>query len=73
MCIRDRRGTNLHILKDLIKQSLPEGDHLFPDDSITDRSSRFLAAEIVREKLMRQMGDELPYSSTCLLYTSRCV
>ena len=58
------RGTNLHILKDLIKQSLPEGDHLFPDDSITDRSSRFLAAEIVREKLMRQMGDELPYSST---------
>ena len=58
------RGTNLHILKKIIKDSLPEGDHLFPDDSITDRSSRFLAAEIVREKLMRQMGDELPYSST---------
>lgn len=58
------RGTNLHILKQIIKESLPEGDHLFPDDSITDRSSRFLAAEIVREKLMRQMGDELPYSST---------
>lgn len=37
---------------------------MFPDDSITDRSSRFLAAEIVREKLMRQMGDELPYEST---------
>lgn len=58
------RGTNLHILKQIIKESLPEGEHLFPDDSITDRSSRFLAAEIVREKLMRQMGDELPYSST---------
>lgn len=58
------RGTNLHILKQIIKDSLPEGEHLFPDDSITDRSSRFLAAEIVREKLMRQMGDELPYSST---------
>ena len=58
------RGTNLHILKQIIKDSLPAGDHLFPDDSITDRSSRFLAAEIVREKLMRQMGDELPYSST---------
>ncbi len=58
------RGTNLHILKQIIKDALPEGDHLFPDDSITDRSSRFLAAEIVREKLMRQMGDELPYSST---------
>ena len=37
---------------------------MFPDDTLTDRSSRFLAAEIVREKLMRQMGDELPYSST---------
>jgi len=58
------RGTNLDILKNIIKGSLSEGEHLFPDDSITDRSSRFLAAEIVREKLMRQMGDELPYSST---------
>lgn len=58
------RGTNLDILKDIIYKSLPEGDHLFPDDSITDRSSRFLASEIVREKLMRQMGEELPYSST---------
>lgn len=43
------RGTNLHILKQLIHDALPEGDHMFPDDSITDRSSRFLAAEIVRE------------------------
>ena len=58
------RGTNLHILKQLIHDALPEGDHMFPDDSITDRSSRFLAAEIVRAKLMRQMGDELPYEST---------
>lgn len=58
------RGTNLHVLKHLIRDALPEGDHMFPDDSVTDRSSRFLAAEIVREKLMRQMGDELPYEST---------
>lgn len=58
------RGTNLHVLKQLIRDALPEGDHMFPDDSVTDRSSRFLAAEIVREKLMRQMGDELPYEST---------
>ena len=62
--VSDLRGTNLHILKQLIHDALPEGDHMFPDDSITDRSSRFLAAEIVREKLMRQMGDELPYEST---------
>ena len=41
---------------------LPESDHFFPEDQITDRSQRFLAAEIVREKIMRQLGDELPYA-----------
>lgn len=58
------KGNNIGELRKLIRSVLPEGDHMFPDDSVTDRSSRFLAAEIVREKLMRQMGDELPYSST---------
>ena len=41
---------------------LPEARHFFPEDQITDRSQRFLAAEIVREKIMRQLGDELPYA-----------
>lgn len=58
------RGNNLENLRKIIHGSLPEGEPLFPDDAITDRSSRFLAAEIIREKLMRQMGDELPYSAT---------
>jgi len=44
-----------------IGELLPETAHLFPDDQITDRSSRFIAAERVREKIMRQLGDELPY------------
>jgi len=44
-----------------IGQLLPENPYLFPDDQITDRSSRFIAAERVREKIMRQLGDELPY------------
>lgn len=57
-------GTNLDTLKKIVRESLPEGEHCFPDDSITDRSSRFMAAELIREKLMRQMGDELPYSAT---------
>jgi len=35
--------------------------HMYPEDQITDRSSRFMAAEIVREKITRQLGDELPY------------
>jgi GTP-binding protein Era len=58
------KGTNLDVLKKVIKGYIPEGEHYFANDSITDRSSRFLASEIIREKLMRQMGDELPYSST---------
>ncbi|WP_281757235.1 GTPase Era [Succinatimonas hippei] len=58
------RSTNLGDLKKLVFESLPEGPHCFSEDSITDRSSRFMAAELIREKLMRQMGDELPYSAT---------
>lgn len=58
------KGVNLPEVKNTIKKYLPEGGHMFDDDSVTDRSQRFLAAEIVREKLMRQMGDELPYSAT---------
>ena len=58
------RSTNLDDLKKLVFDSLPEGPHCFSEDSITDRSSRFMAAELIREKLMRQMGDELPYSAT---------
>ena len=39
------------------------GPYLFPEDQITDRSQRFVAAELVREKIIRQMGDELPYAT----------
>jgi GTPase len=55
------RNTNLDKLEKLVIQYLPEGKHLYPEDQITDRSSRFMAAEIVREKITRQLGDELPY------------
>ncbi len=41
---------------------LPVGPLYFPEDQVTDRSSRFMAAELIREKLMRTLGDELPYS-----------
>jgi GTPase len=40
---------------------LPENPWLFPEDQLTDRNARYLAAEFVREKITRQMGDELPY------------
>jgi GTP-binding protein Era len=47
-----------------ILKHLPQQDAIFPEDYITDRSTRFLAAEIVREKLMRALGDEVPYGAT---------
>lgn len=55
------RNTNLDRLEQLIIERLPEGVHFYPDDQLTDRSSRFMAAEMVREKITRQLGDELPY------------
>ncbi len=57
-------GQNLDTLERLVASHLPEGEHFFPEDQITDRSSRFLAAELVREKIMRQLGAELPYQIT---------
>ncbi len=57
-------GNNVDQLKQMARDSLPESEFIFPEDYITDRSSRFMASEIVREKLMRFTGDELPYSVT---------
>ncbi|AOT09186.1 GTPase Era [Pseudoalteromonas luteoviolacea] len=57
-------GKNIDMVKEEVKSRLPECEFYFPEDYVTDRSMRFLAAEIVREKLMRFMGDELPYSVT---------
>ncbi|WP_010484424.1 GTPase Era [Pseudomonas sp. S9] len=62
--ISAHHGHNLETLEKLVSSHLPEGDHFFPEDQITDRSSRFFAAELVREKIMRQLGAELPYQIT---------
>ena len=62
--ISARKGMNLDELEKQIKQLMPEGELIFPEDQITDRSSRFLAAELVREQLFRHLGQELPYSIT---------
>ena len=58
------KGENVDAIKKICFNALPEGDFWFPEDYITDRSSRFMASEIVREKLIRFTGDELPYSTT---------
>ena len=55
-------GKNLDVLQESIEELLPEGMAYYPDDQITDRTERFLVSELVREQIMRQLGDELPYS-----------
>ncbi|MES2153000.1 MAG: GTPase Era [Pseudomonadota bacterium] len=57
----------LDSLQGEIKRFLPENAPVFGPDDITDRSEKFLASEIVREKLFRLVGDELPYTSTVLI------
>ncbi|WP_417704270.1 GTPase Era [Rheinheimera aquimaris] len=57
-------GDNIDALRTVVQKHLPPCEFFFPDDYVTDRSMRFMAAEIVREKLMRFLGDELPYSVT---------
>ena len=58
------RKTNLSELEEKVRSFMPENNHLYPEDQITDRSQRFLAAEIVREKITRQLGAEVPYQVT---------
>jgi GTP-binding protein Era len=62
--ISARRGMNMEQLEAEITMLMPEGELIFPEDQFTDRSSRFLAAELVREQLFRHLGQELPYSIT---------
>jgi len=58
------RRTNFEQLEERINSFMPEAPHIFPEDQITDRSERFLAAEMVREKITRQLGAEVPYQVT---------
>jgi GTP-binding protein Era len=58
------RGHNLETLHTQVSGYLPFSPPFFNEDQITDRSQRFLAAEMIREKIMRQLGDEVPYELT---------
>lgn len=59
-----KTGVQVDTFQASIKELLPEGPHLFASDQLTDRSSRFLCAEMLREKIFRLCGQELPYSTT---------
>jgi GTPase len=61
------RGTQVDALMSAAASRLPEGERLYPDDQITDRSERFLAAELLREKLFRMLGLEVPYRAAVLI------
>jgi GTP-binding protein Era len=58
------KGIQVTEFEDVIAKLLPEGPALFPEDQVTDRSERFLVAELVREQLMRRLGQEVPYGTT---------
>jgi GTP-binding protein Era len=60
-------GDSLNILMDIIWKILPEGPKYFPDDMITDLSERFLAAEIIREKVILLTHQEIPYSTAVVV------
>ena len=62
-----KQNNQLDTLLDAIRPYLPEGEKIYPDDEITDRNERFLAAEIVREKVFRFTGEELPYSVSVVI------
>jgi GTP-binding protein Era len=56
------RDADVERLFGIVEAHLPEQPWLYDEDALTDRSDRFLASEIVREKLFRLTGDELPYT-----------
>ena len=62
-----RTGEGLEKLKHVITEALPEGDPLFPEDYLTDQPLRFMAAEIIREQILRVTREEVPHSTAILI------
>ncbi len=62
--ISAKHDKNIDVLRKHVREHLPQAVHHFPEEYVTDRSQRFMASEIIREKLMRFTGEELPYSVT---------
>ncbi len=58
------KGQNLPELEQKLTDLLPTNIHVFPEDQLTDRNERFLAAEIIREKLLKRLNAEIPYRLT---------
>jgi GTP-binding protein Era len=56
------KKSNIDRLLEVLIENLPEGQPLYPEDALTDRAERFVAAEIIREQVLRQTEEEIPYS-----------
>jgi GTP-binding protein Era len=65
--ISAKTGENLPLLLNKIFENLPEGELLYDEDHITDRSERFLAGEFIREKILERVREELPYACAVLI------
>ena len=61
------KNEGVQMLREEVFTRLPSGPHLFDADQVTNQTERYLVAEIVREKLMRQLGDEIPHSAAVLV------
>ena len=62
-----KQGVQMDALLSAVRPLLPEGPSLFAEEQITDRTTRFLAAEFIREKIFRQSGEELPYAVSVII------
>jgi GTP-binding protein Era len=62
-----RQDKQLDVLLEAIRPHLPQGGAIYAEDEITDRNERFLAAELLREKVFRLTGEELPYSASVVI------
>ena len=65
--ISSLKGTNLEDLKKTVLDHLPEGPKYFPEDELTDQPERFVAAEIIREKIFHMTDEEIPYSTAVVV------
>ncbi len=62
-----RKPEGLDVLLEKVIATLPEGPHYFPDDQVTDQPTRFMVAEIIREQVLIETSEEVPYATTVLV------
>jgi GTP-binding protein Era len=62
-----RKREGLDVLMEKVVRALPEGPHYFPEDQVTDQPARFMAAEIIREQVLLETSEEVPYATTVMI------